>query len=664
MAMKLASAYVEISAKDQGFQRAVNDMESDVRERVNGLGTLLGQLGMGATAGALVGAGIKLATTAEQTEAAFDIILKDVDRTRALLAQLNQFSVVTPFEPGEIRQAARALLAFRTEAEEIEPTLQIIGDLAAGSGAQLGELIRIYNKVKSVGKLTAETFEQFAERGVNVQAELAEMLGKTSDEIVEMRTKGEISFEMVRKAMARSTAEGGMFYNAMADQAKTAEGLMSTLAGNVKSLTAALGTALLPAYKAVLKFQIAITDQIRNLNDATGGFIMTTAAATAGVVALTASLMAARTAAQMLGLTMRKVLVASGVGVILVALGAAIALIVKITSTIAKSEPVVAAWQANVEKFAMAWDRIKTAALNAWNAIKQAVAQAVQTIAGMFGVELGTMTTSVQGFAADAIGALADWVLNAAEWLQVFSENWGTAWEIAKNTVAIALIFVRDLFTTNLTTIMGYAWGRQLRLVVDFFTQLVKIAWKAITTVGEILGKVFSNVWQGIKNLFAGKGFGDIMAGALDTLVKEASDFGEAFAAGWNKENPFDLMETSEAMKRALAEQEKLFARLAEGKAELERERGGPEAPGPEEEEPGKPTGPKAPPTATVKLEAGFFGFDQLQKSIQENVLKGESADEKLVKQGDAAAMAREEMNTHLKAIKENVEEPVAVAAS
>ena len=169
MASKLATAYVEVTADATKLENEMSDVRSSVMKETRALASAIGSLGIGAAAAALVKNTVGMASAAEQTAAAYEIILKDQEQAKKLLGDIETLSVKTPFEPGELKQGGRALLAFGATADEIVPSLRLLGDLAAGSGSQIQEIIRVFNKTRSVGKLTGETFEQFAERSINLQ---------------------------------------------------------------------------------------------------------------------------------------------------------------------------------------------------------------------------------------------------------------------------------------------------------------------------------------------------------------------------------------------------------------------------------------------------------------------------------------------------------------
>ena len=59
-----------------------------------------------------------------------------------ILEDLQEFAARTPFKLTGLAESSKLLLAFGKTQEEIIPTLQILGDVAAGSGADLQELTR------------------------------------------------------------------------------------------------------------------------------------------------------------------------------------------------------------------------------------------------------------------------------------------------------------------------------------------------------------------------------------------------------------------------------------------------------------------------------------------------------------------------------------------
>lgn len=165
----------------------------------------------------------------QQLEVAFETMLGSKEKADKVMAEVVQLASATPFSLTELGQGAKMLLAFKEPADQVADTLSRMGDLAAGASVPVGDLIKAYGKVSAKGKMQAEELNQFAERGIPIISELAEVVGRTDEEIYKMAEQGEISFADLQQAIRNLTDEGGMFADLMAKQSKTLTGLVSNL---------------------------------------------------------------------------------------------------------------------------------------------------------------------------------------------------------------------------------------------------------------------------------------------------------------------------------------------------------------------------------------------------------------------------------------------------
>lgn len=236
---------------ESGMRRAGFAVQSFGAKATQVARVMAGLVGIG---GGFAGLGFaaKLAADAESSSVAMNNMIGSLTETKALLAEINKFSTVTPFEPTELRNAAQKLLAFNFGASEIMGTLKTLGDVAAGSGSRLDELVNILGKVRDRGKVTAETLSEFGIRSASVMEPLAKIMGVTRGEVVKLASAGKISFNDLVAALQLMTSEGGLFANAMAKQSETLAGKWSTLTGNVKLLAENLGMVLLPAMASIV----------------------------------------------------------------------------------------------------------------------------------------------------------------------------------------------------------------------------------------------------------------------------------------------------------------------------------------------------------------------------------------------------------------------------
>ena len=267
MAFKLAEAFVELN------QRGFNGVMGQVDKIKSGLGGMVsfvtGPVGIalaGLGAGASIGGMLSLATSIEQTETQFKTLLGSTDAAKKKIGELQTFAASTPFQFDGLADSAKKLLAFGTSSDQVIPTLRVLGDVAAATGNDVGELANIYGKVQASGRLMTEGLDQLNERGVPVGKALEEMFGKTGAEIRKMASEGQISFADMQRALQTMGSEGGIAFNGMADQSQTLGGLISTLKDNIALAMTDIGLSLVDGFdlKSVTNGITEFTQRVRS----------------------------------------------------------------------------------------------------------------------------------------------------------------------------------------------------------------------------------------------------------------------------------------------------------------------------------------------------------------------------------------------------------------
>jgi tape measure domain-containing protein len=189
-----------------------------------------------------LGALFKTIGDSEQTGVAFEVLIGSAEKARATLAELQQFALATPFNFKDVSEYAKRLLAVGFAAEELVPTMNALGNIAAGVGTdKLPHLVLAFGQVRTAGHLTGMELRQFTEAGVPLIDELAKTLGKPKAQIQQMVSAGRIGFEDVRKALMAVTGEGGRFNNLMQRQSKTMLGVFSNIVDTIQMMAKKLG---------------------------------------------------------------------------------------------------------------------------------------------------------------------------------------------------------------------------------------------------------------------------------------------------------------------------------------------------------------------------------------------------------------------------------------
>jgi len=220
----------------------------------------------------------------QQLEISFGTMLKSKEKANELMAQLTDLAAKTPFGLQEVSEGAKRLLAFQVPAQEVTETLRRMGDVAAGLGVPMGQLIHVYGQVKAQGKLMTNDLYQFMNAGIPIIAELSKVVGKSETEIKDMVSAGKIGFPEVQAVIKNMTNEGGLFFNLMAEQSKSLGGQISNLQDNFDQMLNEIGKASEGLVSGAISGVAYLVENYQTLGKIIAGLITTYGAYRAAVI--------------------------------------------------------------------------------------------------------------------------------------------------------------------------------------------------------------------------------------------------------------------------------------------------------------------------------------------------------------------------------------------
>ena len=165
----------------------------------------------------------------QQLEVAFNTMLGNGEKAKALMDQLTTTAATTPFGLEDVANGAKQLVAYGFEAEKVNETLIRLGDIAAGLSVPLGDLVYLYGTTRSQGRLYTQDLNQFTGRGIPMVSELAKQFGVAESKVKELVEAGRVGFPEVQKVIESLTDEGGKFGGLMEAQSKTITGQISNI---------------------------------------------------------------------------------------------------------------------------------------------------------------------------------------------------------------------------------------------------------------------------------------------------------------------------------------------------------------------------------------------------------------------------------------------------
>lgn len=257
MAFDLGDIFVTFKSKtddlERGFDRVKKGAES-IDKNVNGMSfkafstnasTSFGNVAnaiqgvvtkvalFATTSSVGIGTFVKSAADLQQTSKSFEVLTGNVETANQLFAQLAKYANTTPFEFPQIAKAGQLLLGFGIESDKVFGHVQMLGDIAAATGADFESLALVFGQVNATGRLMGQDALQLINNKIPITTILAKKLGVSVQDVKEQMEKGQISVDLFNEALAGTTKKGGFAFQGVDVLAKSFNGRMSTLKDTV-----------------------------------------------------------------------------------------------------------------------------------------------------------------------------------------------------------------------------------------------------------------------------------------------------------------------------------------------------------------------------------------------------------------------------------------------
>lgn len=298
------------SSVDRGFEqgidrmmRKVDELNAKTTKKVDEASASFNRLQTAAMAtfstvamGAFVGKVIEVRSEIQSLEIAFTSMLQSKQASQKLMADIIQTAATTPYSAIEIASNAKKLMAFGESAETVISVTRRLGDVASATGSDIGGIALAYGQVMAKGRLQTQELNQLQERGIPILDELAKMHGKNKVQIVADIEAQKIGFNDLKQVIFNLTAEGGKFYNLMAENAKTLRGQVSNLGDQFDKMLNDIGEANNGVLSGGIAGLSLLIENWENIADAIGTVVIAYGAYKAAVMSVAAIDMVKRTA--------------------------------------------------------------------------------------------------------------------------------------------------------------------------------------------------------------------------------------------------------------------------------------------------------------------------------------------------------------------------------
>ncbi len=212
----------------------------------------------------------------EETTMAFTVMMKSADEAKMRMEELYDFAVKSPLTFKETAEAARQLMAYGFQANELVDSMKMLGTVGKAVGASMQDMAYTYGTLRAQNHAYSRDLMQFSMRGIPIYEELAKVLDVNISKIQKLTEDGKVGFKEVEQAFINMTSKGGRFGGMLEAYMKTFAGKMSMLADLFQKSAGVLTERMFAVLKntvdtlIVLLEDPAFTNTMKNLGQDIG----------------------------------------------------------------------------------------------------------------------------------------------------------------------------------------------------------------------------------------------------------------------------------------------------------------------------------------------------------------------------------------------------------
>ena len=214
-------------------------------------------------AGAGIGMSIRKGMEADLQQANITTLLRgDVEKAKALYAQLSDYGVKTPYDKAGLIETQKTMMSFGLSSEFAFGKLKNIGDIAMGDVQKMQSLSLAFAQATSAGKLQGQDLMQMINAGFNPLQVISERTGESMAQLKERMSKGGISAQELAQAFEWATDKQGLFYQGAEKAGQTLSGKFNKMMDSITELALKVYEAISPVLSPLVDLAAVIFSSI------------------------------------------------------------------------------------------------------------------------------------------------------------------------------------------------------------------------------------------------------------------------------------------------------------------------------------------------------------------------------------------------------------------
>ena len=188
----------------------------------------------------------------------------DVEKAKALYAQLSDYGVKTPYDKAGLIEAQKTMMSFGLSSEFAFGKLKNIGDIAMGDAQKMKSLSLAFAQATSAGKLQGQDLLQMINAGFNPLQVISERTGESMAKLKERMSKGGISAQELAQAFEWATDKQGLFYQGAEKAGETLSGKFNKMMDSITELALKVYESISPILSPLVELTAIIFSNIGN----------------------------------------------------------------------------------------------------------------------------------------------------------------------------------------------------------------------------------------------------------------------------------------------------------------------------------------------------------------------------------------------------------------
>jgi hypothetical protein len=171
---------------------------------------------------------VRKAADFEQMQIGFEVMLGSAELAMETMGKLRKFAADTPFSSSEVSAGARQLLAYGVAADQLIPTLKLLGTISAGTNTPLSANVYRYGTTKVQGVAHQIDLNQMTNAGVDIYPGIAKALKIDQTQIHKFTEENRVDFNVFQSSLI--DLSNTKFAGLLERQAKSLKGAFEQLA--------------------------------------------------------------------------------------------------------------------------------------------------------------------------------------------------------------------------------------------------------------------------------------------------------------------------------------------------------------------------------------------------------------------------------------------------